>query len=142
MLILGQKSCFLRPTFFKIPQPNWYWYISEVSCFFTWYCEKILLMIKIRQSYFFSGQNSCQNLSYFQWNKLWNVTKFIIFSAWLRTEAWSVNSSIVLFLRQGVLKQTIEKFATKFKNSQYDCRQNQIWIKWVSFIERIGLELT
>ena len=25
MLILGQKSCFLRPTIFEIPQPNWYY---------------------------------------------------------------------------------------------------------------------
>ena len=24
MLILGQKSCFLGPTIFEIPQPNWY----------------------------------------------------------------------------------------------------------------------
>ena len=24
MLILGQKSCFLGPTIFKIPQPNWH----------------------------------------------------------------------------------------------------------------------
>ena len=27
MLILGQKSSFLGPTIFKIPQPNWYYYI-------------------------------------------------------------------------------------------------------------------
>ena len=25
MLILGQKYCFLGPTIFKIPQPNWYY---------------------------------------------------------------------------------------------------------------------
>ena len=25
MLILGQTSCFLGPTIFKIPQPNWYY---------------------------------------------------------------------------------------------------------------------
>ena len=25
MLILGQKSCFLRPTIFEIPQQNWYY---------------------------------------------------------------------------------------------------------------------
>ena len=24
MLILGQKACFLGPTIFEIPQPNWY----------------------------------------------------------------------------------------------------------------------
>jgi hypothetical protein len=24
ILIFGQKSCFLGPTIFKIPQPNWY----------------------------------------------------------------------------------------------------------------------
>ena len=26
MLILGQKSCILGPTIFKIPQPNWHYY--------------------------------------------------------------------------------------------------------------------
>ena len=27
MLILDQKSCFLGPTIFKIPQPNWYYWV-------------------------------------------------------------------------------------------------------------------
>ena len=27
MLILGQKSCILGPTIFKIPQPNWYYFL-------------------------------------------------------------------------------------------------------------------
>ena len=27
MLILGQKSCFLGPTIFKIPQPKWRYYV-------------------------------------------------------------------------------------------------------------------
>ena len=27
MLILGQKSCIIGPTIFKIPQPNWHYYI-------------------------------------------------------------------------------------------------------------------
>ena len=28
ILILGQKSCFLGPTIFEIPQPNWYYYTT------------------------------------------------------------------------------------------------------------------
>ena len=32
MLILDQKSCFLGPTMFEIPQPNWHYYV----CFFEW----------------------------------------------------------------------------------------------------------
>ena len=40
MLILGQKSCFLGPTIFEIPQPNWYYcwrnYIKKQTYFFTW----------------------------------------------------------------------------------------------------------
>ena len=33
MLILGQKSCILGPTIFKIPQPNWHYvpYLFEVE---------------------------------------------------------------------------------------------------------------
>ena len=31
MLILGQKSCILGPTIFKIPQPNWYYYLYHSS---------------------------------------------------------------------------------------------------------------
>ena len=29
MLILGQKPYFLGPTIFKIPQPNWHYYICK-----------------------------------------------------------------------------------------------------------------
>ena len=29
ILIFGQKSCFLRPTIFRIPQPNWYYCIIQ-----------------------------------------------------------------------------------------------------------------
>ena len=40
MLILGQKSCFLGPTIFEIPQPNWYYCsrnsIQKQTYFFTW----------------------------------------------------------------------------------------------------------
>ena len=32
LLIFGQKSCFLGPTIFKIPQPNWYYYIDMSLC--------------------------------------------------------------------------------------------------------------
>ena len=34
MLILGQKSCILGPTIFKIPQPNWHYYI--LTNYFTY----------------------------------------------------------------------------------------------------------
>ena len=27
MLILGQKACFLGPTIFEVPQPNWHYYL-------------------------------------------------------------------------------------------------------------------
>ena len=30
VLILGQKACILGPTIFKIPQPNWYYYIPKL----------------------------------------------------------------------------------------------------------------
>ena len=30
LLIFGQKSCFLGPTMFKIPQPNWHFYTSTI----------------------------------------------------------------------------------------------------------------
>ena len=33
MLILGQKACFLGPTIFEMPQPNWYYY-GYLSHFF------------------------------------------------------------------------------------------------------------
>ena len=33
MLILGQKSCFLGPTIFEIPQPNWYYCRQNITCF-------------------------------------------------------------------------------------------------------------
>ena len=32
MLILCQKTFFLGPTIFKIPQPNWYYYICKRRC--------------------------------------------------------------------------------------------------------------
>ena len=31
MLILGQKPCFLGPTIFEIPRPNWYYCVTLVS---------------------------------------------------------------------------------------------------------------
>ena len=34
MLILGQKSCFLGPTIFEIPQPNWYYCTSIATRLF------------------------------------------------------------------------------------------------------------
>ena len=34
MLILGQKYCFLRPTIFKIPLPNWYYCSNQICIFF------------------------------------------------------------------------------------------------------------
>ena len=42
MLILGQKSCFLGPTIFKIPQPNWYYCVHGrcQSCLQSWWNEK------------------------------------------------------------------------------------------------------
>ena len=45
VLILGQKSCFLGPTIFKIPQPNWYYsgehlvisqFWTEITSDFFW----------------------------------------------------------------------------------------------------------
>ena len=52
MLILCQKTCFLEPTIFEIPQPNWYYvnklwikvgYIIFQSLYSTifWFCIKI-----------------------------------------------------------------------------------------------------
>ena len=31
ILIFGQKSCFLGPTIFKIPQPNWHYYVHTMN---------------------------------------------------------------------------------------------------------------
>ena len=31
ILIFGQQSCFWEPTIFKIPQPNWYYYLLETD---------------------------------------------------------------------------------------------------------------
>ena len=36
MLIFGQKSCFLGPTIFKIPQPNWYYSYKWAVCSYKW----------------------------------------------------------------------------------------------------------
>ena len=33
MSILGQKACILGPTIFKIPQPNWHYYLRQLHCF-------------------------------------------------------------------------------------------------------------
>ena len=33
MLFFGQKSCFLAPTIFETPQPNWYYYKCSVCIF-------------------------------------------------------------------------------------------------------------
>ena len=37
ILFFGQKSCFLGPTIFKIPQPNWHYYV-------LWPLSSILLL--------------------------------------------------------------------------------------------------
>ena len=46
MLILGQKPCILDPTFFKIPQPNWHY----------WVCAQTKNLQK-------SGRKNCQKRS-------------------------------------------------------------------------------
>ena len=51
-LILGQKSCFLGPTIFIIPQPNWYYYISNDA-----WCTNQSLVARVNFS-------NCQKLMY------------------------------------------------------------------------------
>ena len=43
LLIFGQKSCFLGPTIFKIPQPNWYYYIDMSLCtMLSYFCPYLI----------------------------------------------------------------------------------------------------
>ena len=46
ILIFGQKSCFLGPTIFKIPQPNWYYYILDNT--YQWYYSLYLRLYRYR----------------------------------------------------------------------------------------------
>ena len=46
-LILGQKSCILDPTIFKIPQPNWYYWIWLCSHQYRTFSLKSLIILLI-----------------------------------------------------------------------------------------------
>ena len=47
ILIFGQKSCFLGPTIFKIPQPNWYYCARTLLSF--WHSYMNIRDIKMRK---------------------------------------------------------------------------------------------
>ena len=57
MSILGQKACILGPTIFKIPQPNWYYYIYSRDSFT---CS--ILCLK---------DDSCQHFSVYNKTGIW-----------------------------------------------------------------------
>ena len=51
ILVFGQKSCFLGPTIYKIPQPNWHYYTrhnANSNCFqlFIQTTTQVLIFIK------------------------------------------------------------------------------------------------
>ena len=71
ILIFGPKSCFLGPTIFKIPQPNWYKYVL---------IHNLLLYHQI-----FSWTKNCYHLIYFYWtdfNKWYIYLKQAILRSW------------------------------------------------------------
>ena len=47
MLIFGQKSCFLGPTIFKIPQPNWHYCVCLGAQFYIQLVFKAPLCITL-----------------------------------------------------------------------------------------------
>ena len=90
MLILGQKACFLGPTIFKIPQPNWHYpsLSNKFSLVFTSFVY--LLAIKhmgIGQS---SGGLWVEN-----WDKIW----FVFFQIFQKLSIFQPFLFLCLFLK-------------------------------------------
>ena len=56
MLILGQKACFLGPTTFEIPQPNWHYCAPAAPCAACWYSKYTLVEKTQTIEYFFTIQ--------------------------------------------------------------------------------------
>ena len=78
MLILGRKSCFLGPTKFEIPQPNWYYSTpTYIACFqpFPVFCRrprnKSQIRANVRARIWSKLGKEC---TYLMWNVKWNET--------------------------------------------------------------------
>ena len=70
MLILGQKHCLLGPTIFEIPQPNWYYNVS--NCVKRiWFIFSIRDEILITQPYLFNKPEEKITCTWSKKKKLW-----------------------------------------------------------------------